>query len=235
MMIITISRQGGANGELIGRLVGARLEYPVYDRELVEEVARRLQIDPDLVRHFDEATISPIQSIIQEWRTSVNELVYERYLRQALRDIAATDRAVIIGRGANFVLRGAHILNVRLVAPLELRVEIVRARDGVSLEGARHTVRRLDAERAQFVRATYHHDIEDATQYDLVINLAEFPPESATDLIVHAARVNADAGLPVDARATLPQHIALMARHRRPTRPGMVEEGRKPRRGPGTG
>jgi len=113
------------------------------------------------------------------------------------------------------------------VAPVELRIEIVRAREGLSLDEARQKVRRLDAERAQFVRTIFHRDIEDATQYDLVLNLAEYPPESAADLIVYAARTNAAAGMPVDARATLPQHIALMSRHRRPTRPGMVEEQRK--------
>jgi cytidylate kinase len=226
-MIITISRQAATNGELIGRLVAERLGYPIYDRELVEEIARRLQVDPDLVRGFDEATVTPIQSIIQEWRTSINEMVYERLLRQALHDIAARDQAVIIGRGANFVLKGAQVLNVRLVAPLELRVEIYTASHPVSPLEARRQIHRQDTERAHFVRSIYHHDIDDATGYDLVLNLMEFPPESAIDLIIHAAQINAAAGLPAAPHATLPQHIEMMTRHRRIVRPGMVEGERK--------
>lgn len=226
-MIITISRQAATNGELIGRLVANRLSAPLFDREVVEEVARRLHMDPELLREFDEATINPIQSIILEWRSSVNEVIYERHLRRALQEIAARGPVVVIGRGANFVLKGAQVLNVRLVAPLELRMGIYVAAHQVAPAVARREIHRLDAERAHFVRTFFHHDIDDATQYDLVINLAEFPPESAAELIIRAARINAAAGLPGEARASLPQHIELMTRHRRHGRPGMVEGERK--------
>lgn len=222
-MIITISRQAATNGELIGRLVAERLGVPCFDRELVEEMARRLQVEPERVRELDEVAVNPIQSIILEWRASLNEVVYERLLRQALQDLAGDRGAVIIGRGANFVLRGPEVLNVRIVAPLALRVGILRAEQPMSELKARRQIRRVDAERARFVRSVFHHDIDDATQYDLVVNLAEFPPEAAAELIRRAAHINAATGLPAEARATLPQHIALMTRHRHHGPPGMVD------------
>ena len=45
-MIITISRQAATNGGLLGRLVAERLGLRVYDREVVDEVARRMQVRP---------------------------------------------------------------------------------------------------------------------------------------------------------------------------------------------
>jgi cytidylate kinase len=223
-MIVTISRQAATNGELIGRLVAERLGVPSYDRELVEEMARRLQVDPDVMRVFDEVAVTPIQSIISEWRSSLNEVVYERLLRQALHGLATENRAVIIGRGANFVLRGSQVLNVRLVAPMALRVGIAQVEYDLSETDARRLIRREDADRAHFIRTMFHHDIDDATQYDLMVNLAEFPPESAVELILRAAHINAATGLPAELDAALPQHIALMTRHRRHGRPDMVDE-----------
>jgi len=223
-MIITISRQAATNGGLIGRLVAERLGLRVFDREVVDEITRRTQIEPNVVNPFDEAVLSPVQSILWEWRNSINERIYGRYLRQALKRIADEDNAVIIGRGANFVLRCARCLHVRIIAPLALRIGIYRtAFPDVPDEEAAKRIHTEDRNKARFVRAVFHEDIDDPRHYDLVLNLAGLTPETSIELIATAANSREERKLPPESQATLPNHVRIMSRHRRPARPGVVE------------
>ncbi len=194
-MIITISRQAATNGGLVGRLVAERLGLRVFDRELVDEVARRMQVDPNIVLQFDEMSRGLAQSLLWDWRARVSEELYVRSLRQAFNRIAAEDQAVVIGRGANFVLRCANCLHVRIVAPIGLRIEIYRSYFDVPEQEAERRIRLEDREKAAYVRRLFGGEIDDAENYDLVINLAGLTPEMATELIARAATLRATAHL----------------------------------------
>jgi len=225
-MIITISRQAATNGGLIGRIVAERLGLHVFDRELVDEVARRMQVDPHIVLQFDETSCGQVQSLLWDWRAGVNEETYARYLRQALTRIAAEDQAVVIGRGATFVLHCSNCLHVRIVAPISLRVEIYRSFFDVTEHEAEKRIRLEDREKAAFVRRLFNGDINDPENYDLVVNLAGLTPEMAMELIIQAAKQRVAAQLTVEPKATLKQHVEVMTRHRRPVRPEVVERHR---------
>lgn len=215
-MIITISRQASTNGALIGRMVAERLGMRFYDRELVEEIARRLHTDTDVISHFDEAALNPVASILMEWRSSINEMVYIRSLHTALRRIGEEDNAVILGRGANYVLRCLGCLHARMVAPLELRIAIYRAEHPrATVADAQRALREVDTQRAQFIWKHFRQDIDDPEGYDLVINLAAIGPEAAADIIVHAAEERFARHIPAEPKATLPQHLDIMLRRKK--------------------
>ena len=215
-MIITISRQAATNGSLIGRLVAERLHVPIFDRELVDEVARRLQVDPSVVIHFDEVALGTVSSLLWEWRASLNETIYQRYLSGALHRIATAGSAVVIGRGANFILRCPDCLNVRLIAPLALRVAIYQATNPVTVHEAEKAIHAEDHEKANFIRALYHAEIGAPEHYDMVLNLGGLTPEMAADLIAQAAQARQAALLRPEAEATLPAHLRQMLRHHHP-------------------
>ncbi len=222
-MIITVSREAYSNGSLIGQLVADELHYRVFDRELVDEMTRMMHVDPQVVERFDEATVNPVESVLLEWRASVNEQMYQRYLRRALHQIAVEGNAVVIGRGANFELSGPDVLHVRIIAPFALRTAIYRATHDVTAPVAEHAVHAEDAKRAHFIKQYYHHAVGDPELYDLTINLAHLTPEMAASLITGAAHRQAKLPRQPELLAILPQHIELMTRHRRPVRPGFVE------------
>jgi len=226
-MIITISRQVGTHGAIIGRLVAEKLGLRLFDHELVDEVARRLQVAPGVAVQFDEALLNPVQSVLWEWRSSVNDQLYGRYLRQALNHIAKEGNAVVVGRGANFVLHCPGCLHVRIIAPLALRTAIFRTTHDVDEPTAQRMLREEDEQRQHFVRHYFHADVTDQEHYDLVINLAGLTPVMVGDIIAHAARLRETESLPVLPHATLPHHIEMMARHRKAVSPGMVEPSQK--------
>lgn len=225
-MIITISRQAATNGGLIGRVVAERVGLRVFDRELVDEIARRMQVDPNIVFQFDEVSHGLVQSLLWDWRTHVNEEMYVRFLRQALHRIAMEDNALIIGRGANFVLHDAHCLHVRIVAPIILRIEIYRSYFDVDEHEAERRILQEDHEKHAFARRLFGEDIDKPENYDLLINLAGLTPEMTAEIIIHAAQLRTSAHLAPEPRATFKQHVEVMTRHRRPVRPEVVERHR---------
>ncbi len=69
---ICISREAGAGGGTIARLVGQRLGWKVYDHELLEAIAHRMGVPVDEVRCFDE--LAP--SVVQDWLLPLREEHY---------------------------------------------------------------------------------------------------------------------------------------------------------------
>lgn len=218
-MIITISRQAASNGELIAQLVAERLSLKVFGLEIIDEVARRLHKEPDTIKHLDEALISPIEAILMEWRESVSEEMYNRQLRAAVRSIARLGNAVIIGRGANFILRGSESLHIRIVAHLDLRVGMYVAGEGCTEKVALEWIKKTDKRRHEFIHKYFDAEIENPLNYDLVLNLSGLPIEKAVDIIVKAAEVRKEVIIPDEPKAILPQYVELLGRRHWKSKP----------------
>src|SRR6185312_5434729 len=120
---VCISREAGAGGGTIGRMVGTRLDWKVYDHEILEAIAHRMEVPADEVRAFDE--LAP--SVVQDWILPLREEHYapqEAYLDHLAKLIEAIGRAgetVIVGRGAGFLVPRDETLNVRIIAPIKAR------------------------------------------------------------------------------------------------------------------
>ncbi|HEX2950877.1 MAG TPA: cytidylate kinase family protein, partial [Armatimonadota bacterium] len=95
-MIITISRQSATNGMFVANLVAERLQYRIFDSELVDEIARRSQVDPSILHCFDEQTINPVSSLLWEWRSSICAESYMRHVRETVKAVAKEGNAIII-------------------------------------------------------------------------------------------------------------------------------------------
>jgi cytidylate kinase len=169
---VCISREAGAGAGTIARLLATRLDWKVYDHEVVESIAQRMEMPTDEVRAFDE--LAP--SVVQDWILPLREEHYapqEAYLDHLARLVEAIGRAgdsVIVGRGAGFLLPRDETLLVRIIAPLNVRAERLAERMGVSFRTARRAARDLDRRRNQFERTMYRVDPNDPHNYDLILD-----------------------------------------------------------------
>ena len=115
---ICISREAGAGGGALARLVGQRLGWKVYDQELIEAIAHRMGVPIDEVRALDE--LAP--SMVQDWLLPLREEYYapqEAYLDHLAKLIEAIGRAgesILVGRGAGFMLPRETTLSLRVIA-----------------------------------------------------------------------------------------------------------------------
>ncbi|MDG3005262.1 AAA family ATPase [Paludisphaera mucosa] len=185
---ICISREAGAGGGAIARMVGRRLGWKVFDHELLEAIAHRMQTTVDEVRTFDE--LAP--SVIQDWLLPLREEHYapqEAYLDHLAKLLEAIGRAgqsVLVGRGGGFLLPRDATLSVRIVAPLKARAYRLGERMGVSPRTARRAAKDLDARRAAFERTMHRVNSADPHNYDLVLDSNSLGLEIAAEVIIRA-------------------------------------------------
>jgi cytidylate kinase len=193
---ICISREAGAGGGAIARLVGQRLGWKVYDDELIEAIAHRMDVSLDEVRTLDE--LAP--SVVQDWLLPLREEYYapqEAYLDHLAKLIEAIGRAgesILVGRGAGYMLPRETTLSVRIVAPLKVRAQRLAERMGVSFRTARRAARDLDRRRLQFDRTMHRANSSDPHSFDLVLNSESLGLEIAAELIAHAVEVGRPGG-----------------------------------------
>jgi cytidylate kinase len=202
--IITISREFGAGGSSVARILAADLAADVVDGALVAEVARRLAVPESDVEREDERPetfvdrlllaltyLGPAQDLA--WQPRAGERVVEprreivRLTRDLIREAARVGNAVIVGRGGAFILRDhPSALHVFLHAPDPVRLDTVRSRLYLTEQAARQRMRKVDADRAAYIRQLYHADWRDIANYDLAINTGRIGVSQAADLIIGA-------------------------------------------------
>jgi cytidylate kinase len=196
---ICISRETGAGGGAIARMVGQRLGWKVFDHELLEAIAHRMGLPLDDVRCFDE--LAP--SVVQDWLLPLREEYYapqEAYLDHLAKLLEAIGRAgesVLVGRGAGFLLPRETTLSVRIIAPLRVRALRLAERMGVSVRTAGRAAKDLDRRRTQFDRTMHRVNSADPHNYDMVLDSYSLGLEIAAEVIVRAV----EAGRPESARA----------------------------------
>ena len=186
--VISVSRQYGARGAELARRVAERLRFHFWDQEILHEIARHAHVSERLVAAFDEhhraAMVETVRSMMRAGPLSASEYFHE--LARVIQSIAAGGAAVLVGRGAQYLLDPRTVLRVRAVAPLEARVRGLCDRRGLDEAEARAEIATVDADRAAFMRDHYGKDVDDPDGYDLVVNTATVPLERAVELVVTA-------------------------------------------------
>jgi cytidylate kinase len=179
--IITISREPGSGGRVLATKIAEKFDLDVFHNEVLHEIARRADVSAKLLETLDEKGLN----VLEDW---ISSLVYDRhlwpdeYLQHLMKVIAAIGkhgRAIIIGRGANFVLPPENRLRLRIIAPREIRIENVARTFKVSAEDAKRRVIRTESDRRAFVRKYFNADIADPVNYDLIINTSSLGMDNA--------------------------------------------------------
>jgi len=188
--VITISREPGSGGRIVATELGKKLSLDVFHQEIINEMAESAQVSSRILETLDEKGLS----VLDEWITSLvdkQHLWPDQYLRHLMKVIGTIGKhgsAVIVGRGANFVLPSEGRIRVRIVAPLNVRVENVSSNFGVSAEDAKRRIIRTESERRAFIRKYFNADITDPINYDLVLNTGTLSIEAAANVIKSASK-----------------------------------------------
>ncbi len=186
--VVTVSRESGSGGSEVATEVARRLKFDFFDRNVTDYIARRAKVDKEVVESVDLQTRKRLQELVQSLTSSqyMTQSSYFRHLIEVITLIGERGNAVILGRGANFILPAERTLRVRVFAPLELRIERMARRNHVSLKDARAKVLSLDADRANFVRSHFFQDASDLDHYDLALNTAYMSVDACADVVLEA-------------------------------------------------
>ncbi|MCX7817315.1 MAG: cytidylate kinase-like family protein [Syntrophales bacterium] len=185
--VITMSRLPGAGAQNIAKLLVEDLKIDFFDSEIVEMIAKNAQVSEKIVRTLDEQD----RSIFDEWIHALSErhLWSDEYFDQLTRvvnSIGTHGYALIMGRGASFILPKEVCLRVLVVAPLSVRIENVMRKYNVSEAEARREVLRTEANRRAFIRKYFNAEMTEPTNYDLVVNTENLQLDAAVKVIKEA-------------------------------------------------
>jgi cytidylate kinase len=185
---LLISREKGAGGNSVARLVGSRLGWQVFDNQIVDEIAKRANVRRQLIESLDERDQSTIQGIIGQLLNPrrIGTSDYLVQLKQIVLTLGHQGDVIIVGRGAHYMLPRQFGLSVRMVAPIEARIRRIADESRLSLAAARVEVERVDRERAKMAHRTFGHDVADPLSHDLTINTAEMNIEAAAEIVITA-------------------------------------------------
>jgi cytidylate kinase len=184
MSIITIQRGTKSGGEALAECVGKNLGYPVLGREVLQDAAAQLGVPAEDVGEKMEETPGVFGP-----RPLITKL-YVAAVKAALVEQARDGNLVYHGLAGGLLLKDLPgILKVRLIAPLELRVQALMESHGMKENEAEAYIQEVDDARSRWVKNVYGEDNIDSSLYDMVMNLGSFSiPEACEVLKAAAAR-----------------------------------------------
>lgn len=209
--MVAVAREFGAGGARIAGRVAAELGFQLWDQELVSHLARKAEVEPHVVRDVDERARDLLEEVIAGalpgQRLSASK--YRSLLTRTVTELADRGGAVVVGRGANFLVPVEKALRVRVVCPLKKRVDRYAQASHVDAEAAERFVIGKDRERERFVHLLCKENCGDALHYDVIVNTAELNEQSAAQLIIAAYHARFGALGRVARASSVPPQIAL--------------------------
>jgi cytidylate kinase len=205
-VVVTISRQFASGGAEVGHIVAQESGLLYVDQAIIAEVAKRLGINEEQATRQDEQAVGEVGHILDALRSSspfnlhynslykpgnlptqAQEIAYLRLTQRVLLELATEGDVVIIGRGSQFLLRGAaRTLHIYIFAPLDIRIEQVMNLYHVNHNSAKEMIERRDNEHNAYLGRYYGGDQHQPYLYHLLINTGLFSYELAADLIKQA-------------------------------------------------
>lgn len=205
MAVITITRQYGAGGSEVARLVAERLGWQLIDNEFVDEVALRAGVPKGEVAAREERAPSLIERLVRALATASpevfvpgaapasaeqeNDLVTTT--EHVIAEAGMVGNVVLVGRGAQAYFARAqtgNALHAFVVAPLDARLKTLSQRLGVDLEEAKQQEAKMEADRDRYVQRFYKRNRKDPANYHVIVNTGFLGYDGAADVIARLAQ-----------------------------------------------
>lgn len=193
--IITISREFGSGGREIGKILSEQLGIPFYDKELLEIASKESGICKELfVTHDENYTNSFLYSLVMgtypvtaDGRINPEMPLNHRiFLAQfdTIKNIAENGPCVIVGRCADYVLKGSdNVINFFVMGNMAEKKKRILERYDIEKNKVEDFIKKTDKRRANYYN--YYSDMKwgEAKNYDLCINSSKTGIQGAVSLM----------------------------------------------------
>jgi cytidylate kinase len=181
--IVTIEREYGAGGAVIGQKLAARLGWKLWDQELTAEIARQAHVDRQSIERLEERTDPLFYRLMKvfmrgsfERSLPLDNLSYldcenlVPFMSRVIEKAATAGNCVIVGRGSPYVLRErTDAFHVFIYAPWEEKMRRLREIGKTEAE-AKELLESIDHERATFVKTYFGKEWPTRQFYHLMLN-----------------------------------------------------------------
>lgn len=189
--IITIGRQIGSGGRLIGRILAERLGLAFYDQEILKRAASESGIKDEFFETHDERNtlLSRITNYFS-MSTYGNQscLTSEGLFKiqsDAIRKAAEEGGAVFVGRCSDYILRDfPNRTDVFITADINDRVTRAQEYFHTDAETALNKIEELESARAEYYNFFTNKTWGAAASYELCLNSSRLTLEECADTII---------------------------------------------------
>ena len=192
--IITIARQFGSGGHEVGRKLAEMLGVKCYDRDLITLAAQKSGMSEEALDHVDEKAASSLlytlvmgsniyHSNVDQFNVPINDRLF-CIQSEIIREIAAEESCVIVGRCADYVLaEHPRCVRVFVYSGFDARVKTVCERSSVSEGEARDMIIKNDKRRSNYYNYYTGHKWGRLENYDLSLSTEKLGVEKTARLI----------------------------------------------------
>ncbi len=191
---VTISRQAACGAVIVAEKLahylhhhssGDACPWTVFDRNLIDTVLEDHNLPTRLARFLPEDRVSQLEDILADVFQvhPPAEAIVEQTAETILK-LAGLGNVILIGRGGNVITaKQPHVLHVRLVAPLEQRIEHAHQFYNLTRNEAHKFCLSHDHARERYLKKYFNADINDPLLYHLTINTGLVSYDEAANLI----------------------------------------------------
>lgn len=194
-IVVSVGRQYGSQGRVIGKLIAQKMGFSFYDVELINLAAKEIGFDPSLFAKADEKPGLP------RFFQNVGEVLFgaptagdDNYLShskmfeiqsEVIRKVADDGPCVIMGRCSDYVLRtNPNCFSVFLSAPMTDRIKCVMQRSGIADEDkAKKQIEKVDKRRSEYYNYFTDKEWGHSFSYNLCIDVSMLGVERTSDFI----------------------------------------------------
>lgn len=199
MAVITISRQFGAGGWLLGDRLAKRLGYRCINEGMIQEVAKKGKISSGRVRVFEKSGTNKLMKFLDKlvFTDCVDRFVSERHghldekgyveiVRGIFQELHEKGNVIIIGRGGQYILKDyPNTYHVLFVGDMKSRIQLVMDTYKLTENKAKVMIKQREDQRSQVLRLFSGHEFHDnPMNYDLVINTTQVSLQKTEELVI---------------------------------------------------
>lgn len=193
--IISISREYGSGGRDIATYIAGKMDLPIYNRDLIREIAKQMNMDEAELKKYDEKARNRLLTrSVGKYTNSMEEILIERQFDWIRERAESGESFVIVGRCAETVLQDyPGLISVFVTGDEEFKIKNIMRYLSVDEEEARSEQVKVDRKRRNYHNRYTDHKWGDSRCYDLVINSTPLGIEGTSAFLVQYIQARMEA------------------------------------------
>ena len=184
-LIITIGREFGSGGHIIGERLAEYYGIPLYDKDLLKKVAEENDIDYDELEGYEESPINLLLSrTVNGYSSSLQDAIAHLEFDFIEEHAGFGESFVIVGRCAEEVLKdNPNAVKIFVLGDYDAKVNQIMHQFDLSEEDAKDEIKRTDKRRKSYHNHYCETKWGDSRNYDISINSTRFGIEGTADFL----------------------------------------------------
>ena len=193
--VITITRQFGSLGRPVAKRMSETLGIEYYDRDIVDQAAKKLQLPVSVVNQEEERAVkqavnpfSRMMFPLGKGTSNTQDKIFEAQ-KNIIQFLAEKDNCIIVGRCSDFILSEVeNSIHIYIYASYEARLKHCITELGMEEAEARRMIKSVDEARDSYHMQYAGYLPDDKRHKDIMIDSSLFGVEGTAQFLADAVK-----------------------------------------------